>query len=53
MPTRPASRHRIRYQGFVSAPGILFSSTSRETPPPMPPKIARIRMPTIDHCWPR
>ena len=33
MPTRAASTHRIKYHGLVSAPGILFSRMSRETPP--------------------
>ena len=43
----PATAHRIRYSGFVSADGMSLSRTSRDTPPPIPPKIAMSRIPTI------
>ena len=43
----PANRHRKMYHGFVRADGMSLSRMSRETPPPIPPKTAISRMPTI------
>ena len=38
--------------GIRQRPRHLVQQHVARTPPPMPPKIARSRMPTIDHCLP-
>lgn len=41
-----ATVHRMMYQGLVNADGTGSSSTSRVTPPPIPPNTAMMRIPT-------
>ncbi len=45
-----ATRHKIKYHGFTSGDGILLTSTSRTTPPPIPPAYAKMTTPMTVKC---